>query len=344
MLREFADVSVIVPAYQTAGTIGRALKSVAAQELLPREAIVVDDGNDDATFEAASAMAGHMNGVELTVLRQQNMGAGAARNRALGAATGTFVAFLDADDEWLPEKLRQSLTHLDDPDMVLVAHDYIRHHADGRETVISCARHFRRAWNPYATLYRRGYIGTCTVVARRDAVMAVGGFDAGLPTAQDFALWLALLREPGTRFLVFPEALSRYHPTSGSITTHTERRLDCCLQVAHRFYPALGQHSLSPAAGLGFRILAVHAEALATHLGRGGLTAAIGTLARLPVNTLMTTARALAAPYRDGSVGAAPETIQVRGLGIALGMWIVAALGAYLAQFSGIAEPLLRLL
>ena len=83
---EFADVSVIIPAYQSADTIGRALRSVAAQTLKPREVIVVDDGSTDCTHDAALAVNDDMNNIDLLVTRQDNAGAGAARNNAIGRA------------------------------------------------------------------------------------------------------------------------------------------------------------------------------------------------------------------------------------------------------------------
>ena len=214
-----ADVSVIIPAYRAAATIGRALASVAAQTMRPKEAIVVDDGSDDGTAEAAQAAASIMAGIPLKVLTQPHGGAGAARNRALCEASGTYVAFLDADDEWLSEKLRRSMEHLEGTDNILVAHDGWFVGDDG-ETLIACAQRFREERDPFVTLYRKGYIATCSVVARRDAVLAEG-FDESLPNAQDFELWLAMLREPGTRFLVFDDPLVRYHPSKSGITSHT---------------------------------------------------------------------------------------------------------------------------
>ena len=90
----FADVSVIIPAYRAARTIGRALASVAAQSLKPMEAVLVDDGSDDGTAEIAIGLAAEMNGVRLKVIQQNNMGPGAARNRALDEARCSWAAFL----------------------------------------------------------------------------------------------------------------------------------------------------------------------------------------------------------------------------------------------------------
>ena len=94
-----------MPAYNAERTIVRTLDSIAGQTVKPKEVIIVDDGSTDKTAENAETMRPRMNGVDLIIIRQEHKGAGAARNRALQEAGSDYVAFLDADDEWLPEKL-----------------------------------------------------------------------------------------------------------------------------------------------------------------------------------------------------------------------------------------------
>lgn len=280
-----ADVTVVIPAWRAAATIGRALASVAAQTLKPRAVVVVDDGSPDDTYARAAAFIGRMGGSELVVLRQPNAGPGAARNRALAEARTAYVAFLDADDEWLPEKLARSMAHIASGGYVLVAHDSVEIAADGREHRLDCARRFRAAGDaPFVGLYRRGFIDTATVVARLDAVRAAGGFDEALPNAQDFALWLAILAAPEARFLVFDDVLSRYHRTAGSVMSHVERRRRCCMTIARRFAHDLAAHPGSPLASLWFRTLAVHREAIAAHLASRKWLAALGTLLVCPIS------------------------------------------------------------
>lgn len=279
-----ADVTVIVPAYRAADTVGRALASIAVQTLSPRAVVVVDDGSPDDTFARAEAMRSHLAGIELKVIRQDNAGAGAARNRALAEATTPYVAFLDADDEWLPQKLERSMARMAEGDYVLIAHDSVEIR-DGHETRLDCAARFRAYEDaPFVGLYRRGFIDTSTVVARRDAIMAAGGFDTTLANGQDFALWLAVLAKPGARFLVFDEVLSRYHVTAGSIMSHVERRRRCCMAIARRFAPALREHPGSPLASLWFRTIAVHREAAVAHLARRDWAQALRACALTPVS------------------------------------------------------------
>ena len=290
---ELADVSVIIPAYRAAATIGRALESVAAQTLKPRQVLVVDDGSDDGTYEAAMALVGGLGVIEVKVFRQQHRGAGAARNRAVMEASCGYVAFLDADDEWLPEKLERSLEFLEGTDYVLVAHNYVRREADGTEVVVDCAKRFSGGDDAYVSLYERGYMPTCAVVARKSAVLAAGGFDTTLPTAQDFDLWLAMLKDPGARFLIFEDALARYHIGQDGITSRTGQRLDCCLMIAARYAPELRSRPGSSLASLWFRVIAVHGEAVSAHRARGHLGLAFRVMARLPTSLLVLTTGAL---------------------------------------------------
>jgi len=261
------SLSVIIPAYKAAQTIERALRSVAIQTLQPTEVIVVDDGSGDGTFEAAENFKGQLPGVDLKVIQQQNLGAGAARNRAIAEATGDWLAFLDADDEWLPDKLETSLSAIQQHDLVLHGHNYLAVNGTD-QMLVDCAARYDAAADPYIGLYRKGYLATSTVVVRRDAVMAAGGFDETLATAQDFDLWLKILKNKDVAFRVEPPVLTRYHVIPGSITSHTKRRLDCSLRIARRHAPGILDHC--------YRTTAVHYEAIAAARGKGHPVAAFG--------------------------------------------------------------------
>jgi len=285
-----ATVSVIIPAYQASKTIGRALKSIVEQTVLPNEVIVIDDGSDDDTFEAAKKMGEAMNGIDLKILQQEHKGAGTARNRGLNEATSTFVAFLDADDEWLPEKLDRSLKEIIKTNSVLISHNYILCDIAGRETPVrKCDKNFRAPGDAFVNLYRKGYIATSGVVAKRETVLEAGGFDESLLTAQDFNLWLSMLKRPGTPFHIFPDVLLRYHITSSSISTHIERRLECTLKIAKRFMPALSERPGVPLFSLWYRIVAIHYEAFAAYYAQNRLAKVIWVTLRLPANILKLT-------------------------------------------------------
>jgi teichuronic acid biosynthesis glycosyltransferase TuaG len=285
----FTDVSVIVAAYQAADTITRTLTSIAAQTLKPVEVVVVDDGSTDATFKTAQAFEPQMNGIQLRVVRMDaNQGAGAARNHAIEESTCGTLAFLDADDEWLPEKLERSMAHLMGSNYCLIAHDYWT--GDGDAAVHhDCQSRFNEGDDAFAGLYRKGYIPSSSVVAPRERVINAGGFDPDLRNAQDFDLWLAMTRAPGAEFLLFGEPLLRYHMGVGGIMSHTARRLTCCLKIARRYIPDLKER-----AGLGlpsvlFRTLALYLEAVRAYRRKGRLVQLVLTTLRLPLSLLAMT-------------------------------------------------------
>ncbi|MSO92277.1 MAG: glycosyltransferase [Rhodospirillales bacterium] len=334
----FAAVSVIIPAYRAAGTIARALRSVGAQTLKPKEIVVVDDGSDDGTLQAAEAVVPSLQGIQVKLVRQARQGAGAARNHAIAESSEPVLAFLDADDEWLPEKLARSLQVMESAGATLVAHNgWI---VDGeRASLNDCARRFRSGNDPFVSLYRKGYIDTCTVVARRDAVAAAGGFDAGLPNAQDFDLWLAIASAPNAKLAVFDEPLARYHVAAAGIMSNTESRLRCCLQVALRHAGALRGRPGLPLASLWYRIAAVHYEAVQAYRSRGHMGRALGVASRLPFAAAAMTARYLAGETE-------PRAALAQGIGTPLlyWIWIGTVLALYLYQFKPLAGPILGLL
>jgi teichuronic acid biosynthesis glycosyltransferase TuaG len=291
MSAEFADVSVIMPAYRAGATIGRALASIAAQTLKPREVVIVDDGSPDDTVAAARRMEDRMEGINLLILTQPNAGPGAARNKALRHARSEWVAFLDADDEWLPAKIERSFAHLAGGAYDLVAHDGWEIE-NGVSTPLDCSTRYPQRGDPFVELYRRGFIDTCSVVCRRDQVFAVGGFDESLPVGQDFDLFLALLAPRERSFLVFPERLVRYHITPGSVTSNRWRRLTCQMRIVRRHRAALNGRSRFAPGDVWFRALAVHYEAAMAFRRRGDSLNAVLACLRVPLGLLAAFGRA----------------------------------------------------
>ncbi len=287
-----APVSVIIPAYNSAATIGRALTSIAAQTSHPLEVIVVDDGSQDQTYDVAVKMQGMLGDTTLIVLRQPNRGAGAARNAALRVARGEYIAFLDADDEWLPEKLSRSLSRLFEKKLTLVTHNGWA--IDGeRRSLLDIASRFRASRQDCLHgLYRWGFIATSSVVVSAAAVRSAGGFDETLLTGQDFDLWLRMLFEPAANFEVFDECLFLYHVSKQGITSNTSRRLANTLEIAERHVPALRQRTGRWVMSFCFRIFVVHAEAIYVFSRNRKWLSVIRSFLSLPRNLVVLTMRA----------------------------------------------------
>ena len=184
-------VAVIIPVY-AAAFLEEALASVFEQVLPADQVIVIDDGSPDqaAIHHAVNRWPGRV-----TLLHQANAGAAAARNAGLRAANTEWVAFLDADDRWLPDFLARQLAFLQsNPDVELVWADATivgDTPAAGRTFMSMCPS--SGAVTLESLLAQTCNVLTSTVVVRRSLVMETGGFDVALRRGQDFDLWLRLV-------------------------------------------------------------------------------------------------------------------------------------------------------
>jgi glycosyltransferase involved in cell wall biosynthesis len=186
-------VAAVIPVFR-ARYLAHALASAFAQSRPPDEVIVVDDGSPDGD-QIDAAVATHA--PRVTLVRQSNQGAGAARNRALRETSAPIVAFLDADDQWLPHFLLHQLNALARrPALDLVYSDalFIGDTALAGRTFMSMCP------SSGPVTFERLLAQDCTVmlsavVARRAAIEAVGGFDESLRRGQDFDLWLRMARQ-----------------------------------------------------------------------------------------------------------------------------------------------------
>lgn len=184
-------VSVVIPAHNARTTLERALRSIVAQNYHPFEVIVIDDASVDGTGDLARSFPG----LSIYVERLESQsGAAAARNRGIDVSTGEFIAFLDADDEWLPGKTALQLPILlDDPTLSFVTCEADLIAPDGKFIcVINPTRprpHGPEAWK---TLLRHPCVGTPCVMARRALLREVGGFNPTLWIGEDQDLWIRL--------------------------------------------------------------------------------------------------------------------------------------------------------
>ncbi|WP_325453215.1 glycosyltransferase [Humibacter sp.] len=200
-------VSVVIPAFNPGPFLAIALDSLVTQTFTSWEAVVVDDGS----HEPLSWVAGR--DPRITLLRQTNQGLSAARNAGILATTAPLIAFLDADDVWLPGKLDSQVARLTrEPGLGMLSTAFAIIDSDGRIT--------GPGYQGFSTSYEEllGGNGVCvsTAVVRRAALEQVGLFDTGLRTAQDWDLWLRIARVGAIDKL--PEVLAHYRIHSGGMT------------------------------------------------------------------------------------------------------------------------------
>lgn len=196
-------VSVIVPVYNAEKHIGKALKSVFAQTYRNIEIVMVDDQSTDHSSEIIKQYQKEYSYITYYLL-DRNMGAGAARNKALELACGQYVAFLDADDLWHPQKVEKQVKLLKDKNGAF-SYTAIQM-VDGDGKVVKTKRKVREQVD-YKFLLHNTMIATSTVMIDR---MKLGDFRMPLRRGgQDYAAWLMLLRD-GTVAYGIDEALGNY--------------------------------------------------------------------------------------------------------------------------------------
>lgn len=184
-------VTVLIPAYNAAGTIERALESALSQSYEPKEVVVVNDASPDETPVIVERYADR--NVRLINL-ERNIGECGAMNAGIQAAAGEYVAFLDADDEWHESKLEKQLAILrQDPDLIFVTSDgdFVKHDGEKVSTVYDGATPVAgpEAWK---MLLENNFVAKPCVVAQRAALLECNGFDQTLRLAGDQDMWIRL--------------------------------------------------------------------------------------------------------------------------------------------------------
>lgn len=206
-----ATFSVVMPAYNGAATIARAIDSVLAQTDPDWELLVVDDGSRDATRVIVAAHAAREPRVRLLALAR-NGGVAAARNAGIDAAGGRYIAFLDADDHWLPAKLALQRQAFADGATVVFG-SYFRDGAHGRRLVSARARvDFRR-------LLRGNCIGNLTGAYDGERL---GRFHQQAIGHEDYLMWLEIVRTAGVAVGI-AEPLAVYSEGGASLSSNLWR-------------------------------------------------------------------------------------------------------------------------
>jgi glycosyltransferase involved in cell wall biosynthesis len=206
-------VSVVIPAYNAAHYVHRAVDSVLRQTFADFELLVVDDGSSDDTLAVLARY-----GDRLRVLTQRNGGPAAARNHGLSEARGEYVAFLDADDHWLPEKLERQIQMMEQrPDVGFCS---------TATEVVNVAGEYVGSWpcRPDAApfpdiLFTEGTVisGSASgVLARRQLISDLGGFDETLRGFEDPDLWIRLAAHTAYACIAEPLTVVTRSPNSVS--------------------------------------------------------------------------------------------------------------------------------
>lgn len=222
-------VSVVIATYNMGEYIAQAVRSVLAQETHNVEVVVVDDGSTDQTPLALSEFRDDR---RVTVIRQSNRGQPAAKNVGWKAGRGQFVAFCDADDYWLPNKLALQLRVFQERPRLGVVYS--------KTTVLDANGEFHQSpeqkqpsGSVLSELFFHNYVPFGTAVVRRSCLEEVGGFDESIPMGIDWDLWLRIARR--WEFYGIPESTYVYRIWAGQMSHNWRGRYQCALQIMNKF-------------------------------------------------------------------------------------------------------------
>ena len=223
MIENTPLISVILPTFNRAGVLPRAINSVLGQSYKSIELIVVDDGSTDDTPQVLEQY-----GNKLICIKQQNRGVSAARNTGIRISKGKYLAFIDSDDKWMESKLEEQVRYFNNyeqDDLALVCTD-----VDSID--INGAHHKRRRFIPRSSscvldvvdVFRDPYLGLPTVMIRADLVNKDSVFDESLKSAEDIDLYLRLMvnRKAGYIHKKLVDVYQSSNSLSASITSYDD--------------------------------------------------------------------------------------------------------------------------
>ena len=208
-----------MPAYNCADYIAESIKSVQNQSYRNWELIVADDNSTDDTVDAVRSVAADDNRIHL-LETDINLGPAAARNRAINAAQGDYIAFLDSDDIWYPDKLSRQISFMEQTGygFTYTAYEKINERSEKMGIVVSAPK----SVNYSSMLYRGDPIGNLTVVY--DATKLGKFYVPDIKKRNDFALWLKIMHACD-RAYGLNEVLASYRVRSGSISSTRKSEL-----------------------------------------------------------------------------------------------------------------------
>ena len=220
-------ISVVIPVYNAEKYIAETINSILSQTHTNLEIVAVDDGSKDSSVELLKTF-----GEKVRVIEQSNSGPAAARNRGVQEARGEWIAFIDSDDIWLPEKLEKQLAYTA-PKYQWSYTDcvFMGGVNDGRRDSEFSVKHEGQILKH---LVERNFIGTSSILIRRDLYLDEGGFDEKLKSIEDWEFWVRIAAREAVGFINEAFVKYRIHPSSSSRGTRST--LPNHIQVIERIF------------------------------------------------------------------------------------------------------------
>jgi glycosyltransferase involved in cell wall biosynthesis len=276
-------VDVIMPAYNAARFLPMAIESVMAQTFEDWRILLVDDGSTDNTAEVVVPFVERL-GPKLRYIRQQNSGVSAARNHAIRNSSAEFLAMLDADDVWLPNRLFESLKCFEKRPQAGLSYGLISRITPAGEIIDTFGGNDSRYADGHIAPHiymRRVDLPCATVMLRKSCIDEVGMFDETLEATEDRDLWLRIAFR--YEVAVTSNVVAYYRTSPDSLTTDPERMLKAQMRFIEKHYGA-------PGCGVWARrtvLSNIYRQRAETFANRDQRVAAVGSAARALVLNLL---------------------------------------------------------
>jgi glycosyltransferase involved in cell wall biosynthesis len=249
-------VSVVIATFNMGRYLPQAVQSVLSQTYTHVEILIIDDGSTDDTAQIVRRWD---QDERVRVYRQPNAGQAQARNRGVALSKGRYVAFLDADDEWLPHKLSRQMPLFANPQVGVVYSEYECMDGEGRALPKPPTRMYRGRVT--AALLIDNFVSFQTAVVPRECLERHGAFDESVRMGDDYDLWLRLSAHYEFDFI--PQPTARYRVWSGQMSKNYRRRYESAICTMQRFL----EHNPGLVTGAQIRAAWAH-----TYTGRGNNT------------------------------------------------------------------------
>lgn len=229
------SLTVVITCYNYGQYLPHALGSVLDQTCSDYEVVVVDDGSTDNT---PAVMAQYAADGRIRYIRQANAGQPKAKNRGIAESTGEFIAFLDADDIWMPTKIEKQLALFADPQVGVVYSGRVL--IDPSGVLIPGEDYSLKRGDILDHIFVDNFICFSSSVIKRSCLDEVGWFDENLPMGIDYDLWIRLAAR--YRFDYVGEPLVKYRTGHANLSKNTLKRYDCAQKIMQK---ALADHQIS---------------------------------------------------------------------------------------------------
>ncbi len=198
-------VSVIMPTFNRAAYLQEAIESVLEQTYIDYELIIIDDGSVDNTKEVCAKY-----GEKVRYLYQENKGSPSARNYGISQARGKYIALLDDDDRWVPHKLQIQVDFMEKhPELAFICSSaYVIDQVDNATKFFGVSS----SENSFDHLILGNFVFHLTVLAKKEIILEIGGYDTNLLLCQDYDLWLRIAKKHPFCCIDEPLAYYRIHP------------------------------------------------------------------------------------------------------------------------------------